>query len=59
MATPEHGAQWDQAGMRYTVNPTDDPAAGPDGYYLSMLDLESGDKATAVYDGRGDLLKFD
>lgn len=52
------GDQWDQGGMRYTVNPTDDPQAGSDGYYLSMTDLETGSKATAVYDGNDNLLDF-
>lgn len=53
------GDQWEQGGMRYTVNPADDPAAGPDGFYLSMQDIETGDKATAVYDGNYNLIKFD
>jgi hypothetical protein len=58
MSDPNVGAQWNEGGMRYTVNPTSDPAAGPDGFYLSMLDLETGAKATAVYDGDYNLIKF-
>lgn len=41
--------------MRYTVNPTDDPKVGTDGYYLSQTDVASGEKATAVYNGDGSL----
>ena len=51
------GARWVQGGMRYTVNSTEDPTA-PGGYYLSMTDLDSGAKATAVYDRNGYLLRF-
>lgn len=51
------GDQWIQGGMRYTVNSTSDPRA-PGGYYLSMTDLATGAKATAVYDATGDLVRF-
>jgi hypothetical protein len=40
--------QWEQDGVKYTVNETSDPAA-PGGYYLSQEDTETGDHATAVY----------
>lgn len=53
------GDQWDQGGMRYTVNPADDPAAGEGGFFMSQQDLATGEKATALYDADYNLLKFD
>lgn len=42
------GDRWTEGDMTYTVNPTDDPAAGEGGFYLSQQDTE-GNKASAVY----------
>ncbi|MGH7928987.1 MAG: hypothetical protein ACREQV_14455 [Candidatus Binatia bacterium] len=53
------GDRWEQGGMTYTVNSTDDATAGEGGFYLSMQDNETGEKATAVYDADYNLLKFD
>lgn len=50
------GKQWDEAGVRYTVNPADDRRlSDPDAYYLNQKDLKTGNKATAVYRGDGRL----
>lgn len=58
MSGPQNGVgdQWEQGGIRYTVNPADDPAAGPGGFYLNQLDLQTGAKATAVYDANYNLV---
>lgn len=44
--------QWVAGGVQYTANPANDPNA-QGGYYLSQTDMETGDKATAVYNADG------
>jgi len=50
--TSNVGDKWEDNGVGYTVNPTDDENA-PGGYYLSQKDTQTGDHATAVYNTDG------
>jgi len=49
------GAQWEEAGIRYTVNSSKELAHDLGAYYLNMVNLKTGAKATAVYNSDGTL----
>lgn len=49
------GEQWEEGGMRITVNSALDDRVKGEGYYVTLEDLETGAKSTAVYNEDGTL----
>ncbi len=53
------GLQWQEGDIRYTVNSSSELAHDPGSYYLNMLNVKTGAKATAVYNSDGTLANVD